>query len=150
VNEHKTNTDCELLIGHSLQSLAKRDFSWFFVFGDSLSIVTESPWRFITAAGIFVTSEDHGHPFGLPAPVDAAAKVLSETAGQTILSAIIDPLIGDFAIHFSNHLLLQFLQLSCGYEAWRLYSAGAETICMGGGGTTHFPIPTADCYPRMD
>ncbi len=140
MNDNKAIPDCAPLIGHSLQSCDKRDYSWFFVFADNLSIVTESPWRLITAEGIFVTSEDHSHPFGLPAPVDAAAKVLSETAGQTIVSAIIDPLMGDFTIQFTNHLSLQFLQLSSGYEAWRLYSAGAETICKGGGGTAHIPI----------
>jgi|GEM_PF-1426077 len=141
VKHSKSSPDCESLIGLSLQSLDKRDDSWFFIFADGLSIVTESPWRFVTAEGICVTSEDHGHPFGLPAPVDAAARMLSGTAEQTILSAAIDPLIGDLTIEFTNQIYLQFLQLSCGYESWRFYAAGTQTICMGGGGTARFPNP---------
>ena len=67
-----TNPDLTWLVGLQLKAVEKKDYSWFFTFDDGGSIATESFWRLITIEGVAVTSEDHGHQFGLPAPVDAA------------------------------------------------------------------------------
>lgn len=121
------------LVGHRLRSLENRDYSWFFVFADDLSVVTEFPWRFIADGCIAITSEDDGHQFGLPAPVDAAEMVLHRTSGQDVIAASIDPDTGDLSIEFSGMLRLQLLQMSAGYGAWRIYAPGAEVVCTGGG-----------------
>ena len=134
-------SDAATLVGHTLRTVEKRDHSWFFIFGDEMKIVTESPWRFITPERIFVTSEDHGHPFGLPAPVDAAERVMSSTNDLRVSAASIHETTGDLQVHFGPKVYLEFLQMSGGYESWRLYIHGAETICMGGGELAHFDKP---------
>jgi len=131
--------DFKSFVGTSLRSLERKDYSWFFVFGDSLRIDTESFWRFVAPEGIIVTSEDHGHQFGLPQPVGAAQRVTSRLAGHRIQSVGCDPQTGDLLVTFEERLCLQFLQPSCGYESWRATTPYGESICMGGGEIAYFP-----------
>jgi hypothetical protein len=137
------NSYSKPLIGQTLRSVEKKDYSWFFVFADEISIVTEGPWRFLSADGIVVTSEDDGHQFGLPAPVDAADRVLTGISRKTVVAASIIPSTADLIVDFGSQVHLQFLQMSCGYESWRLYIRGSETICMGGGDIAYFQAPVA-------
>jgi hypothetical protein len=121
-----------------LLSIEKSDFTWFFTFGDDLSIATEGLWRLLTLDGIHVTSEDHGHPFGLSEPVDAAERVRSTVNGLSITNVKFDSYSGDLAMQFGEPVTIQFLQTSCGYEAWRLIVGRDESICLGGGSLQHF------------
>jgi len=136
-------SEVEQLVGQSLRSVEKKGYTWFFEFADDIAIATESPWRFMNAEAIVVTSEDHGHPFGLPTPVDAAERVLSGAAEQTVIAASIGRATGDLSIEFGHRLRLQLLQMSCAYESWRLHIRGSETICTGGGAIVYFPRPDA-------
>ena len=124
---------CEPLVGTLLESLEKKDYSWFFRFGEGVIVATESEWRFIADGHILVTSSDHGHQFGLPSPVDAIAEVISRTATQIVRAASISEATGDLHIDFAAGLELQFLQMSSGYESWRLSAPGLSVICGGGG-----------------
>ena len=127
------------LIGRHLRSLEKKDYTWFFGFGAGVSLATESPWRLIERDLIVVSSEDQDQQFGLPAPVDAAREVLSRAADRTVESASVAAGTGDLTIQFPGKMCLHLLQLSSGYESWRLSADGRETICMGGGSIAHFP-----------
>lgn len=138
MNPEGTNSYCSPLVGEQLRSVEKRDFSWFFGFSGEVSLATETFWRLINEDRIVVTSEDHGHQFGLPEPVDAAS-VLSSIVGRSVEGAGIDASSGDLTIEFSGHVRLQLLQMSGGYESWRLSCLGSETICAGGGKLVHFP-----------
>jgi hypothetical protein len=129
------------LIGQSLQSVECKGGSWFFKFSDEISVVTESHWRLLSADRIVVTSQDHGHKFGLPAPVDAAPAALAGVSKKLVVDASITPPTADLIVDFGDHVHLQFLQMSSGYESWRLYVRGSETICMGGGTIEHFKAP---------
>jgi uncharacterized protein DUF6188 len=124
---------CEPLVGTLLRSLEKKDYSWFFRFGEGITVGTESEWRFIAEGHILITSSDHGHQFGLPSPVDAIAEVLSRTATQIVRAASISEVTGDLHIDFDAGLQLQFLQMSSGYESWRFGAPGLSVICGGGG-----------------
>jgi len=126
------------LVGQRLLSVEKRDYSWFFSLSEDVRVGTESPWRLLSQGRIIVTSEDDGHPFGLPEPVDAASRVLATVSNRTVESAEIDASTGDLTANFGGSTCLQFLQMSCGYESWRLYAQGNETICMGAGEIAHF------------
>jgi len=128
----------EPFAGASFRSLEKRDYSWFFKFDQPLSISTESSWRFITPERIEVTSEDHGHPFGLSQPVDAIERVMSRLAGVQVQSVSCNPKTGDLCVFFGESLYLQFLQMSCGYESWRAHSKLGQSICLGGGEIAYF------------
>ena len=134
----KMKIDTTPLRGQFIVSLEKKDFTWFFSFSGSDVIATVSPWRLITPSGIIVTSEDHDQQFGLPAPVNTGGRVTKELGCDKISDLSHDPQTGDLFLRFSGDRYLQFLQLSCGYEAWRLYMGDLEYICMGGGGYASF------------
>ncbi len=125
--------DTTPLRGQFIASIEKKDFTWFFNFSGNDVIATESPWRLVTPSGIIVTSEDHDQQFGLPAPVDAGGRVTEELGSDMISDLSHDQQTGDLFLRYSGDRYLQFLQLSCGYEAWRLYMGDIEYICMGGG-----------------
>jgi uncharacterized cupin superfamily protein len=125
----------QAFVGQSLRSIEKLDYSWFFRFDPPLLIVTEAPWRLVTPQGIAVTDTDHGQQFGLPEPVDAATRVLSSLPAREVQSMILDKKTGDLRVNFAADTYLHFLQMSCGYEAWRADTAEGEVICLGGGDT---------------
>jgi hypothetical protein len=125
-------------IGCSLARAEKVDSSWFFSFGNGGSIATESPWRLIANGAISVTSEDHGQNFGLPAPVDAGKHVLNTLQGHPVTTYSLNDSTGDLSLSFTADIVLQFLNMSSGYEAWRSKHGAEEVICMGGGKLTEF------------
>ena len=139
MNSKECESYCEQLKGLQLLSVEKQDYSWIFVFGEDVSLITESSWRLISKDRIIVTSEDHDQQFGLPKPVDAAERVLSCAADSTIESVAICTSTGDLSIKLNNQVHLQLLQMSCGYESWSLYIHGIQTICTGGGNIVHNP-----------
>ena len=77
--------------------------------------------------------------FGLPAPIDAAEKVLVHAMGQNVVQVMIERTTGDLYIEFAHGYTLQLLQMSSGYEAWHLFIDGAATHCIGDGDIAHFP-----------
>jgi hypothetical protein len=125
--------DATELVGQFLSSIENRDYSWFFMFSGGDQVSTESPWRLVTCSGIYVTSEDHGHQFGLPAPVDATERVRRTLGTDPITDAGHDERTGDLIIRFADQRYLHFLQLSCGYESWTLLVGDRKFVCMGGG-----------------
>ena len=127
------------LIGQQLLSVEKADYTWLFKFTDDIVVATESIWRLIDEDCIVVASEDHGHAFGLPEPVDAVERVLARTVGRSVEAAGVSRTSGDLTIKFGKQAHLQLLQVSCGYESWRLCVDGSETICAGGGAIARFP-----------
>jgi hypothetical protein len=137
------NPDLSWLTGCSLTHLEKKDFTWFFVFGEQGAVHTESAWRLICKDRVSVTSEDHGHQFGLPAPVDAGKVVFDAIDGEKITNVQLDHLTGDLSIDFGGDLRLQFITLSGGFEGWRLVHGPQQIICLGGGGLAVFDgLPT--------
>lgn len=143
MNSQDYNSYCQPLVGQTLRSVETQDYSWFFFFADDIHVVTESPWRFITADCIMVTSEDHSHQFGLATPVDAAERVLAGVSRKVVVTASITRPTADLIIDFAGDCHLQFLQMSSGYESWRLCIRGNETVCIGGGEIAYFPTPVA-------
>ncbi len=130
--------DLTWLIGKRLAQVTKQDFTWFFTFQDGGRVLTESGWRLVTRTGIDVTSEDHDQMFGLKEPVDASARVIAATEEKKILGFRLAERTSDLAVTFEDEVLVEFLNLSCGYESWRAYHGSEEVICMGGGGVAHF------------
>jgi hypothetical protein len=137
VAKHELDRHVRPLVGNEVASVEKLDYSWFVRFGPGITVATESVWRLIGEGRIVLTSEDHGHQFGLPEPVDAEASLLVSLRGRRVTAAEIDPSSGDLTIDLGGGMQLQFLQTSLGYESWRLSAQGAETICGGGGEIIH-------------
>lgn len=127
------NIDLKWIIGQRINDMGKQDYTWFFDFDSGGSITTESTWRLVTVEGIKATSEDHGHQFGLPAPLDAIDVLKKAIGQQTITQYKLDPITGDLLLIFDTKCELQFLNLSSGYESWHIVHGAQEIICMGGG-----------------
>ncbi len=142
-------TQLQAFVGQSLRSIEKLDYSWFFRFDAPLLIVTEAPWRLVTPQGIAVTDGDHGQQFGLPEPVDASTRVVSSLPSLEVQSMILDEKTGDLRVNFAADTYLHFLQMSCGYEAWRADTADGEIICLGRGETV-FLEKRRDMFLRED
>jgi hypothetical protein len=121
------------LVGTNLSSVEKKDFSWFFIFSNGGSVVTESPWRLVTTKGIVVTSEDHGHLFGRKEPTDAAASVLTATRNKKVQAFQLSVRSSDLIVAFNGNIQIEFLNMSGGYEAWRALFQSLQVICTGGG-----------------
>jgi|SRR5262245_29877936 len=121
------------LRGRQLIAVEKKDYSWFFTFEDQISIATEAAWRLIEQGRVLTSSDDDGQKFGLQEPVDVSSRALSSLRGRKVVAATISPQSGDLSIEFSDQAHLQLLQLSSGYESWRLNVQGSEMICTGGG-----------------
>jgi hypothetical protein len=139
IAEPQMPPSCDALTGQQLLSVEKADYTWSFVFSGNVSVATESPWRLIAEGRVVVTSEDDGQQFGLSEGVDAASCAHAVIGGRTVETAAIDPPSGGLTIEFNRRARLQLLQMSSGYESWRLSAPGGEIICTGGGEITHFP-----------
>jgi hypothetical protein len=133
VIQDRSKLDMTWLVGRIIEKCEKIDYSWFFILDDGSSIGTESPWRLVTANGIVVASEDDGHPFGLPAPVNAVDRVTNTVGHNPIRRFELREGTSDLVLHFAGDAVIEFLNLSCGYEGWRTVHGQQEIICMGGG-----------------
>ncbi len=126
----------KVLVGLQLSSVSKGDYSWTFGFADGSQVITESRWRLLRIVGdepIIITSEDDGHQFGLPEPVDAAKWVSSRIVGHQVVAAEVFPESGDLMIEFTGGIWLELLQMSAGYEAWEFHVRDVWYVCQGGG-----------------
>ncbi len=136
IDNHERDSCCKSLIGLELSRACKNGLYWYFDFGGENRVGTGSSWRLLRSVGdepIIITSEDDGHQFGLPEPVDAAEWVYSRVAGRPVTAASISPKSGDLLIEFLGGISLELLQMSAGYESWSLYVRGQRYECAGGG-----------------
>ena len=125
--------DLSWLVGRQCSAVHREEFSWIFVF-DAGAVTTPMLWRLIESGRIRVTSEDHGHQFGLPAPVDARKEAESILLSRVIELATVRADTGDLILEFSDDLVLELLQTSGGYEAWHLISPEGQNVVATGGG----------------
>jgi len=126
-------SDLKWMIGSSLRNARKIEYTWSFQFDNGAAItVTESPWRLVGPDAIVVTSEDHGHQFGLPVPVNAEQTLNRNLVGKAVKNIIVKETTGDLILIIGTSSL-EFLCLSTGYEAWHLTSTNLELVCVGGG-----------------
>lgn len=127
------------LVGKQLKEAAKQNCTWTFTLSGDGLISTESGWRLVTTEGIAVTSEDHGHVFGLASPVDARARVHMAVGERRIEAIRVADRTSDLVLEFGGGVFLEFLNLSCGYESWRTQHDSGDAICMGGGQIVTIP-----------
>jgi hypothetical protein len=121
------------LVGHSFQSLTKRDFDWVLAFDKKVSLNIECLWRLVENGRIRVTSQDHGQQFGLPAPVDAAGDVNHRLAQAPVEAVDLRDGLLDLDLRFSTGHIFQVIANSAGYEAWNLLRPTKQYIAVGGG-----------------
>jgi hypothetical protein len=127
------------LKGAKLRDVEARDYDWAFVFDNEVGIVAEKHWRLLNAEALVVTDEDHGHPFGLKQPVDAASVLQDALSGATVDTVKFRSPPSDLLLSFSNGCTLEVLVGSLGYESWHVHGPdGSHTLADGGGRLCHW------------
>jgi len=107
---------------------------WSFIFGPDVYIQVECLWRIVEHGRVVLTNQDHGHKFGLPAPMDAVAMSTELLAGRSISAVQLRDATADIVIEFSGDLRLEIIPISAGYERWQLRDPfGASYVAQGGG-----------------
>jgi hypothetical protein len=96
------------------------------------SLSQESLLRYVGKPGVFISSMDHKHQFGLPAPYDAEQDINSRIAGKTIRRVEIAPSTGDLTLCFDDGRI-EIICTSAGYEAYQVYGPN-NFIMVGRGG----------------
>jgi len=77
-------------------------------------------WRIILDDKAHTTSFDHRQQYGLPAPIDAFAKIAEVLDGRTLRDAKWDPRTGDLMLSFQPNVQLQVFNFT-GYEDWEIH-----------------------------
>jgi Uncharacterised protein family (UPF0158) len=124
--------------------------SWFFDLEGGGGVSTESLWRIIAEKMVRATSEDHGQQFGLPAPVDSAARARELLRGA-ITAASVRPDSGDLVLEFGDGSRVEFLTTSAGYENWQIFSGSGDAgIVSVGGGRASPVVALKDIVDGLD
>jgi hypothetical protein len=76
-------------------------------------------WRIIRDDKAEISSFDHKQQYGLPAPIDALARIAELLDGRSLREARRDSRTGDLVFSFEPDVELQALNLS-GYEDWEI------------------------------
>lgn len=95
------------------------------------SLTQESLLRYVGKAGVFVSSADHNHQFGLPSPYDAEREIRNKIEGEVIRSVDVSPDTGDLTLRFDDGRV-EIICTSAGYEAYQL--SGPNNLTMVGRG----------------
>jgi hypothetical protein len=119
------------LLGRQVKVL-HREYDWVLDFGDGFTICVEGMWRLRSRQGVLLTDRDHHHQFGLPEPLDAAARANALLANGSVISFDLDPATADLRIGMSNDIVIEVLTTSSGYESWQAYQR-QELVALGRG-----------------
>ena len=127
--------DLSWMIGRRIREITiVEPISWWFYLSDGGSVRADTLWRIVAGRRIQVTSSDHGQWFGLPKPVDSAARALEVLSNSLINQASFGNDSGDVRLGFDNDSRLEILTTSLAYEGWSIFFPnGDEAIGLGGG-----------------
>jgi hypothetical protein len=117
-----------LLLSHRLDDVVKHDYSWEFVFSDRVRLQVECLWRLVIPGRLVITSEDHGHQFGLPAPVDCLGELRRQIIGAAVEDVKVRPGTIDIMLGFGSGRALEVIPTSAGYEAWQVSAPGVLIV----------------------
>ncbi len=131
------------LIGATCTKVERSDEAetWTFTFGDGQAgLVVSCPWRILAAGRIALAHQDHGHQFGLPAPVDGIVEGERLLSGKPVTAVLVHQDTADLTITFGGLTALEPFNNSSGYEGWNVgASDGFQAFALGGGGVEIFP-----------
>jgi hypothetical protein len=106
---------------------------WSLKLADGGLIGTESLWRIIETGRFTVCSKDHGHKFGLPAPVDSTSRAMSVLSGAIVTNVEIRKDTMDLIIQLNGERRLEIISYSHVYQTWDVNDPfGHEFIAEGG------------------
>lgn len=113
---------------------------WSFSFTDNICVYETGFWRLFKNNKIVFISEDHGHQFGLPKPVDLIKEV-TEVLKNKKLQEIKVTETGDLNLIIEDNILIEFFITSMGYENYQFQINGLRYIALGGGDIDIYPAP---------
>ena len=125
--------DFTWMVGQRLDDAARQNFTWWFVLADGSSITTDAFWRLVTPNGIEASASDDGQTFGKHTSFDSITRALEATKEKKIVGVRVAEHTSDLVLTFESDIRLDFLNLSSGYESWRVQHGSQDVICMGGG-----------------
>ncbi|HTU24348.1 MAG TPA: DUF6188 family protein [Pirellulales bacterium] len=125
--------DLDWLVGRRFVELVRNECTWHLVFDNRDGISAACLWRLLEGGRIRLTSQDDGHQFGLPAPVDAVVETNQQIAGATVAAVRLAAGTLDLEITFSTGHAIQLLPDSAGYESWQAWRPDYQFIACGGG-----------------
>jgi hypothetical protein len=120
------------IIGERLESVKRLDYDWDLRFDAGSSLMFQSVWRLVSDARIEVTSKDDSQQFGLKIPIDAAAELKAKIGDERVSDVRIDGVTSDLTLYFGQHLRLEVVSTSSGYEAWSLHAKEVQIIGRNG------------------
>jgi hypothetical protein len=126
--------DVSWMIGQNIREVIYRDPEhWWIHFPNGGHFHIETLWRLVGKGRIVRTSYDHGHWFGLGAPVHADEHLKAYLADRQVTRVVLTECT-DLVLEFGAEDRLEILYESAGYEAWsiRLPSGGWIFACSGG------------------
>ena len=123
----------EQLIGKLFRAVQRRENDWVFTFSNNASVGVEASWRIIAEGRNQFGDGDHGHQFGLPAPIDGESLVHELLSGKAVRAIDIREDTGDLILTFDNGTKLEVVHISAGYEGWQLTTGTLNVVAQGGG-----------------
>jgi hypothetical protein len=122
------------LVGQSVDDVkfAEPGSWWLDISGGGAIAAHGGTWRLSTRDRMVASSEDHGHHFGLPAPLDAVDSLRSRIKGALVTESSIRDGAPDLVLRFDSGLVLEVLALSIGYENWEVRDPNGRCIVVHG------------------
>lgn len=136
--------DLSWLAKHRFQEIIRFECNWTFVFDGGVELRADCLWRLIENGRIRVTSQDDGHQFGRPTPVDAVLELNQRLAGAAVNSVALHEGTLDLEIQFGTGHAIQLIPDSSGYEAWEAHDQSRQFIAVGGGDLAVFKRTSED------
>jgi len=122
------------LIGDRLVRAERNDAqAWWLYFESGATLFIECLWRKLEKGVLISTSEDHGQQFGLPTPFDSIA-VLEDLSPLSVLTVNVREGTADISLHFGEHICLEIISDSGGYEPWSATHPIFGTVFASAGG----------------
>ncbi len=124
----------EWLIGAACTGVSEKyPENFTFEFGEG-SLAVDCLWRVIVDGRLRLTSGDHGHQYGLPAPLDCHIEGKKLLVGRRVTAWRLREGTADLTLDFEGGIQLEVIAKSSGYEPWNFTAPGVHVIALGGGG----------------
>jgi len=120
------------MVGLALECSFHEPDWWVFSLGLPLKIGISSPWRLLEKGRIHVSSADHLQQYGLPAPIDAAARFNSLAGGAKVRSVEVREATSDLILELERELRLEIIPVSTTYERWNVWGPDDTTYVSQG------------------
>jgi len=121
------------LLGAQIREVERDEHDWVISFSSGARLRICCEWRIVSNDRISLAGTDDGQQFGLPAPVNGAAKAKELLGDKTIEQISIRPAVADLTIAFGPNTWLEIWNNSSGYEGWLFDAHGFEIVAQGGG-----------------